>query len=247
MEDHLSPAGTAIDCYIQRIHTMEKRQGTRQLRQTWNESLKGRSVQWNPDSAIVSNEYLIDNIDESFRSWEQSVWRKDIPFAHFCRYILPYRINDEHIGAKWRKTLREQYAGIIDGVTDMRKAFAMVKDSVYKVIELSNPYCEYNLDPLTCNVIGRAECGQRCILLAAVLRALAIPAVVDATPMWADYSQRGHGWVSVVMNNGDTYTVFEKENIAKRFNPIDASLFLPIYNFRKKTITRPLSRQAKPL
>lgn len=230
MDGHLSPAGTAIDCYIQRIYTMRKTQGIRELRQAWNESLKGRSVQWSPDSALVSNGFLIDNIDESFKAWQQSVWRKDVPFAHFCRYILPYRINDEHIGAKWRKTLREQYAGIIDGVTDIRKAFAMVKDSVYKVIELSNPYCEYNLDPLTCNVIGRAECGQRCILLAAVLRALAIPAVVDVTPMWADYSQKGHGWVAVVLDNGDTYTVFEEDNIAKRFNPIDASLFLPTYH-----------------
>ena len=229
MDEHLSPAGTAIDRYIQRIRTMEKKQGTRQLRLAWNESLKGGSVQWIPDSALVNCDYLIENIDAAFESWEKSVWKKEIPFAHFCRYILPYRISDEHIGPLWRKALHEQFAGIIDGVTDMRKAFAMVKDSVYKVIELSNPYCEYNLDPLTCTVIGRAECGQRCILLAAVLRALAIPAVVDVTPMWADYSQKGHGWVSVVMNNGDTYTVFEDDGIAKRFNPIDASLFLPTY------------------
>lgn len=234
MDKHLSPAGTAIDSYIQRIHTMRKTQGIRELRLAWNESLKGRSVQWLPDSALISNEYLIDNIDDSFKSWEQSVWRKDVPFAHFCRYILPYRINDEHIGPQWRKVLYKQYNGIIEGITDMKKAFAMVKDSVFKVVELSNPYCEYNLDPLTCNVIRRAECGQRCILLAAVLRALAIPAAVDVTPMWADYSQKGHGWVAVVMNNGDTYTVFEEDSIARQFNPIDASLFFPKYSVSGK-------------
>lgn len=230
MHEHVSPAGSAIEHYIQRIYTMGKQQGIRQLRQTWNESLKGRRVEWIPDSTLVSNDYLIDNIDTAFKVWKQAAWKEDISFAHFCRYILPYRISDEYIGEKWRKTLHERYSGIIDGITDMKKAFAMVKDSVYKVIELSNPYCEYNLDPLTCNIIGRAECGQRCILLAAVLRALAIPAVVDVTPMWADYSQKGHGWVAVVMTGGETYTVFEEDSIARQFNPIDASLFFPTHH-----------------
>lgn len=229
MSEHTSPDGVALKHFIQLAHTMERTRGTRQLQQAWLTSRKEGKTYWLPDSSVVTSQYLIENIDEAISSWKLAAWHDKISFRHFCRYILPYRINDEHIGKSWRKQLREQYSEIIDGVTDMAKAFAMVKDSIFKVIELSNPFCEYNLDPLTCTEIGRAECGQRCILLAAVLRALGIPAAVDVTPMWADYSQKGHGWVSVVMEDGKTYTVFENDSIAKPFNPIDASSFFQKY------------------
>lgn len=140
-----------------------------------------------------------------------------------------YRINDEHFGGNWREPLREQYGAVIEGVEDIRKAFAIVRDTVFKVVALSNSYCKYNLDPLTCNIVGRAECSQRCILLVAVLRALGIPAAIDGTPMWADYSNKGHAWAAMIMGNGDTYTVFEKDKEAKRLNPVDASQFMPRY------------------
>ena len=84
-----------------------------------------------------------------------------IPFRLFCRYILPYRINDEHFGGNWREPLRKQYGAVIEGVADIRKAFTLVRDTVFKVVALSNSYCNYNLDPLTCNIVGRAECSQR--------------------------------------------------------------------------------------
>lgn len=45
--------------------------------------------------------------------------------------------------------------------------------------------------------------------------------------MWADYSNKGHAWAAMIMGNGDTYTVFEKDKVAKRLNPVDASQFLP--------------------
>lgn len=246
MEGHTSPHGIAINHFIQRIHTMEKSKGTRELRQAWSESRKEGKTHWVSDSSLVSSAYLVENIDEAFETWRKSLWNNQLSFQHFCRYVLPHRINDEFLGEPWRKKLREQYSGIIIGVTDIAKAFAMVKDSVYKVIELSNPYCEYNLDPLTCNEIGRAECGQRCILLAAVLRALGIPAVVDVTPMWADYSQKGHGWVSVVMGNGETYTVFEDDSIARLFNPIDASQFSPKYKVTQTDYPVKIKTQKTP-
>lgn len=232
MEGHISPEGTAIEKYIYRIETMEKATGIRQLMSEWNNALKEGKVSYMPDSAIVSDKYLINNIDAAFDSWEKAPWKDEITFAQFCKYILPYRINDEHIGSEWRIALRRQYGSLIQGTTDMRRAFAIIKDSVYKNIVLSNKYCQYTLDPMTCNIIGRAECGQRCILLVAVLRALGIPAVIDSTPLWADYSNKSHAWVAMVASNGDTYTVYENDSIAKMLNPIDASEFQTRYKIK---------------
>lgn len=229
MEGHCSPEGTAMDSYISHIRTMRKAKGIRELQTAWHASLREGGVDVVPDSTVVTDEFLINDIDNAFSAWQQSQWKDSVTFSLFCRHILPYRINDEHFGGNWREPLRKQYGAVIDGVTDMRKAFALVRDTVFKVIALSNSYCKYNLDPLTCNIIGRAECSQRCILLVAVLRALGIPAAIDGTPMWADYSNKGHAWAAVIMGNGDTYTVFEKDKEAKRLNPVDASQFLPRY------------------
>lgn len=232
MDGHVSPEGTAIENYIYRVETMKKSTGIRQLQAEWYDALKTGKVAYLPDSAVVTSSYLIKNIDAAFYAWESSPWKSEVTFDAFCRYILPYRVNDEHIGKEWRDSLSAQYGPLLEGITDMRRAFAIVKDSVFKTVVLSNKYCPYTLDPMTCSKIGRAECSQRCILLVAVLRSLGIPAVIDGTPMWADYSNKGHAWVAVVTGNGNTYTVYEQDGMAKMFNPIDASQFLSRYKVR---------------
>ncbi len=234
MDGHTSPEGLPIDRYIQCVRTMRRTTGIHQLQVEWRNAVKEGPVANRPDSAVVSSKYLFDNIEAAFKSWDCSAWKDEITFEQFCRYILPYRVDDEHIGSEWRETLRLQYGTLITEITDMRRAFAVVKDSVFKAVVLSNDYCPYNLDPVTCNIIGRAECNQRCILLVAVLRALGIPSTIDGTPMWADYSYKGHAWVSMIAANGDTYTVYEKEEEAKLKNPIDASQFLPRYKIKQE-------------
>lgn len=232
MDGHVSPDGAAVEEYVSRMKVMKKTAGIRQLQAEWYAALKKGSVINVPDSAVVSDSYLIHNIDAAFDAWEKARWKETITFEQFCRYILPYRVNDEHIGEEWRNALRQQYGSLIENTTDMKTAFAMVKDSVFRTVVLSNKYCQYTLDPMICKRIGRAECGQRCVLLVAVLRSLGIPAVIDCTPMWADYSNKGHAWVSIVNDNGDTYTVYENDDIAKQFNPIDASLFISRYKIK---------------
>lgn len=232
MEGHTSPEGTPIEVYTRRVGAMRKTTGIHQLQVEWRNAVKEGPVTYVPDSAVVSSAYLTANIESAFEAWNRAAWKDEITFDQFCKFILPYRVDNEHIGNEWRETLRTRYGSLTDGVTDMKRAFAIVKDSVFKAVVLSNDYCPYNLDPVTCNIIGKAECNQRSILLVAVLRALGIPATIDGTPMWADYSHKGHAWVSMVAANGDTYTVYEQDKEAKRFNPIDASVFIPRYEIK---------------
>ena len=116
----------------------------------------------------------------------------------------------------------------------MNQAFSLVRDSVLHRIELTNPYCSYTLDPLICNIIQRAECDQRCVVLTSVLRALGIPAAMDVIPFWADYSSKGHSWVALVHAYGDTYTVTKDKDTPKTFNPIDASVFQTRYRIKEQ-------------
>lgn len=186
------------------------------------------------DSSVVTSRLLISNIDAAFVSWYSAPWKERIDFSIFCNYILPYRCSKEHIGGNWRQAMKEEYAHAIIGETDMLKAFAKVKKAVYGDVVLSNAYCPYELDAITTHRIGRAECGQRAILLVDVLRALGIPSAIDFTPVWADYSDKSHGWVSVIGENGITYTVFEDDSIARNLNPVDASVFLPRYEVKEE-------------
>lgn len=223
MEGHTSPEGLGIQCYTEKVYTFQHVNGIRELMQAWNQASKLGPTVMVPDSVLVDHEYLIQNIDDAFDNWRNSPWNSEIDFKQFCRYILPFQAKDERLCKGWRRVLKERYEGLVMGVTDMKKAFALVHDSIMNSIKLANSYCPYTLDVLVCDHIKKADCDQRCDLLASVLRALSIPAAIDVIPMWADYSMRGHTWISLVMGNGDTYTVFENDKEAKRFNKIDAS------------------------
>ena len=173
---------------------------------------------------------LISNIDAAFDAWQSAPWQKDIDFTLFCRYILPYRCSNEHIGGNWRKAMREAYGPLIKGETDMCRAFAIIERNVFKDVVLSNAYCPYTLDAITCHRIGRAECGQRAVLLVDALRALGIPAAIDFVPAWADYSDKSHGWTTAVGKDGVVYTMAaENDTVARNMNPVDASVFEPRY------------------
>lgn len=97
MDGHLSPEGEPMERYADFVRTMKKTTGIRELQAGWNEAAKGGTVAFMPDSAVVDNTFLKANVDEVFAAWEQAAWRDKISFGQFCRYILPYRVNDEHI------------------------------------------------------------------------------------------------------------------------------------------------------
>ena len=184
MDGHVSPEGEPIEEYAGRIKAMRETTGIRGLQSLWGGASKTGVVAFRPDSTIVTCAFLIRNIDSAFEAWQSAPWRNEVPFGLFCRYILPYRVNDEHIGREWRTALRRRYLPLIKETADLRRAFAIIRDSVYSDVVLSNKYCPYTLDPLTCLAAGSAECGQRCVVLAAALRSVGIPAAATLT-LWA--------------------------------------------------------------
>lgn len=231
MDGLQSPEGTGITNFCQRIRDFKPRTDIGKLSKAWRDCHVKGMTKMCTDSSIVSSEYLISNIDEAFDAWEHSPWEKDVTFQMFCEYILPYKVSDEHINSQWRCHLRAIYQSKIEGVNDIKSAFAIIKKEVMKKVKSSSSFTPYNLDALAYEHIQRANCDQRCILLVSVLRALAIPAVVDAVPCWADYSTLGHSWVALVLEGGATYTINKEDEYPKRYNKIDASEFLTDISF----------------
>lgn len=227
MDGHKSPEGKALDKYVIRIRQMRPRSNMGELTRAWDEcTLDEEPIMMTPDSSVVTCRYLIDNIDSAFEAWENAPWKDDISFQQFCEFILPYRVKDEHLCTDWRRKLRHNYKDILKGVSNMNEAFVLLRQEVLSRIKNFNTFTPYLLDVMSYDHIQRANCNQRCIVLASVMRSFAIPVAMDEIPYWADYSSSGHSWISLVLRNGDTYTVYENESVAKQYNKIDASNFV---------------------
>ena len=64
---------------------------------------------YKPDLTFLSSRFLIDHIDRSFETWYNSPWSRELDFETFCRFVLPYKSDNDH----WEGTypyLREKYA-----------------------------------------------------------------------------------------------------------------------------------------
>lgn len=186
-------------------------------------------IQVLPDLESVNAEYLIDNIDASFEAWESSAWNNQVDFNDFCNYILPYRISDEMLAIGWRDSLKKQYAPLIDGIKDVRRAFVLIRDTIWKRTQIENPMMPYSVDVVTMQKQGIMTCIQGCVYLAAVARSLGIPVACDRIFQWANYSNLGHNWISLVYG-GHTYTAIDGDSLAYEYNTtIDASIFNHLY------------------
>lgn len=195
------------------------------------------------DQKYIKAEYLIDNIDCAYISWISAPWHKDVTFNDFCNYILPYRFEDEPLSIGWRDSLRQEYKYIIDEDTDVKVAFAKLRNVIWKRTEGENTKFPLLMDALTMKKQGNMNCRQGCVFLGYIARSLGIPVAMDQIFQWANYSKQGHNWIALTYS-GKTYTVTEGDTIAKNQDKIDASYFPNKYkiannypfnvNFKKK-------------
>lgn len=175
------------------------------------------------DIQHITADYLIKDINSAFDSWEQSAWKDEIDFETFCRYILPYRVNNESMSF-WRDSLRDEYKHLIIGINDPIEAFAKVYSEVIRRFNKIGVEESKGLDIVSLHNILRGSCDQRSMYSVAVLRSLGIPAAYDYVPFWGNYSVNGHSWGAFV-NKERTYTVYKNDTTAKEYNLIDGSNF----------------------
>lgn len=71
-------------------------------------NFKGINYTKNFDCRTITAEYLITNIELSFHAWKNSPWSKNVDFADFCEYILPYRFRNEKL-EYWRPNFYVNY------------------------------------------------------------------------------------------------------------------------------------------
>ena len=78
------------------------------------------------DLKTITADFLIKQIDYSFKAWHEKPWAKKLSFEQFCEYVLPYRGSNEPM-ENWREFFWEKYKGLEKKMTDPSDAIQAAK------------------------------------------------------------------------------------------------------------------------
>ena len=142
------------------------------------------------DIDVIKADFLIKNIENAFDVWKQPQ-SKNISFADFCNYILPYRVGSEPL-QDWRAVYREKFGWIKDSLKgqnteqalnyfakDMRTWFINTWDQEQRKEPLPH------LGPMQLLNRKKGNCDDIGNLMAYILRSQGYCASLESVPYWA--------------------------------------------------------------
>ena len=225
MAGHYTTYSPAIDSFALKINKADTIVADT-LYLWWDNAKQYDKQQKLYDAKTISADFLSDNIDKAMKTWKTSKWADEVDFNMFCNYILPYRLREEVLAPiGWRDSLYNRYYHLVDSVSDMGEAYTIIYNYILKEMPIKPiGHFPYLLNPIDAGKVLRGKCLNQCVYMASVMRALGIPAVVDGVSRWANYSKTGHSWVALIKKDG-TYTVALDDSVARKMNPVDATVF----------------------
>lgn len=241
MPEHGSLWSEAIDTFRQKVYSSDSLLLMEPMNEWWRKLKINHKTEFHPDLKYLKANFLIQNIDRAFKVWQEAPWKSEVSFDIFCRYVLPYRFETELLVDGWRDSLYNEYHPLVKEVKNVKEAYEVIHDTVWKRLLSSSSKFPHTLDVVAMMHQRKAACIQRCIMLGSVMRALGIPAAIDHISRWANYSNNSHAWASLVTDQG-TYSIYEDEWEAKINNRIDATIFEVDYPIAKDY---PLATQFK--
>jgi hypothetical protein len=153
------------------------------------------------DVKYITAEYLINNIDLSFKVWRERPWGKHIPFDAFCEDILPYRVTTEPL-ENWREKALASFA---DLDTVLNKPTTTAVDACCRInsllprFKVDKDFPAMNFSQLMASTRGPCDNIASCAIFS--MRALGIPVTFESTPKWLDMPA-GHSWNAVRDSSG---------------------------------------------
>jgi hypothetical protein len=159
------------------------------------------------DADYITDDFLIDNIDQAFIAWQQYPWGKSISFHEFCEFILPYKSAYEK-PEYWRKDVAKYYKCIIDSNTNNTNPILAVNQlnkelaTWYKVSLTYNSPVDIGFNISRCVKTGSCENSTKMAIYA--MKVMGLPVAFDYVPHWANRSGN-HNWNALVFKN-NVYT-----------------------------------------
>lgn len=165
------------------------------------------------DAKVIKAEYLIGNIDYSFKVWHERPWGKYISFDDFCEFILPYRIKNEPL-THWKKDFYHRYTPILDSLyqgTDVVKACTALN---HYVIGLNwTPCSEFNDPHLPADFLIEkrvGDCRDITDFVAYIMRSVGIPVATDFY-FYSPTKLYGHSWNVLLDTTGLALSFFASD------------------------------------
>lgn len=154
------------------------------------------------DIDTIKAEYLISNIDNSFRVYNQK--RNDkVTYQNFCEYILPYKKGNEGF-TNWRTVFYNKYNPILNSFYKYHgdSAFYFFCDSIknHFPTQIHSHYATPDIDPLTMEKLRIGSCFEFSKLISHICAAVGIPVSIDYTPHWG-LKVGSHEWNALLIKN----------------------------------------------
>lgn len=170
------------------------------------------------DSRIIKADYLIENIDYSFKVWCERPWGKYISFDNFCEFILPYRIKNEPL-SHWKKKFYDRYTPILDSLyngTDVVNACTALNhylkgDKWNYFKDINDPHLP--ADFLIDKRVG--DCSDMTDHALYVMRSVGIPIATDSY-IYSPTRRNGHAWNALLDTTGLVISFFNTDFDPKR-------------------------------
>ena len=143
------------------------------------------------DIADYSGEFHLMNVRASRQAADEMPWGKRIPEDIFRHFVLPVRVNNEHLDSARVVFYKE--------LKDRVKTLSL-QDAILEVNHWCHEKAIYTpsdartSSPLATVRTAYGRCGEESTFLVAALRSVGIPARQVYTPRWA-HTDDNHAWV----------------------------------------------------
>lgn len=225
----------------------------------WRDSVEGmiglqkeQDVPLLNDLQHLTSDYLINNINQAFKSWQEAPWAASVSFDAFCNYILPYHLRNEH-REEWRTLLQKRYSFILNNpdipktMEDISCAMVDEQSSWFKWTER----LDYRPATLSLSQILRStkgSCNEMSLMGVYAARAHGIPTTVDYVPQYGNYNDV-HKWNALMLSDS-TFISFEgcESRPGDMFYPREKdNKFAKVYRMRYSLVPGSFAMKARVL
>jgi len=157
-----------------------------------------------PDLETITADLLIENIEWSFKAWQELPWARTLNFDEFTNYILPYRGSNEPLES-FRPLFWDRYSQQLldaDLGTDPVKAAALINQDLKTCFSFDPRYYRHPTDQGIAEMMEMklGRCEDMTNLAIAAMRSNGIAVTSDYTPYWAN-TGNNHAWNAVLSSD----------------------------------------------
>lgn len=195
------------------------------------------------DVDLMSKKSLLNNIEDSYKTFLECRWNHQISLDTYCQYVLPYKINKEPHTLEWKNNFRNEFIkdnGRSVFQQDITGAASKVHKWLFErksAFRLHSNEIGLNIPDLSVNTLDKLMFGS-CHEISAVgvgyMRALGIPAAIDFAPTYLN-TNAGHEWSAVIVDSTHClpFDITTKEiNVIKKdfyfFSKVYRRAYIPV-------------------